>query len=128
MEICFICLKSGENFQLARNISFLHPDGTLLNPLEILLKIIAKDVNFSNVDQTASCCNACTLDLHNLAILERNLQKLKEEILLKLRTSVKTEDVIPTTKRNKVKPIRYNNESEEFVTEECDPTRFFINL
>ena len=58
MEICFICLKSGENFQLARNISFLHPDGTLLNPLEILLKIIAKDVNFSNVDQTASCCKS----------------------------------------------------------------------
>ena len=45
VTVCFICLKSGNNFELARNISFLHQDGTLLNPLDILLKLIANDVN-----------------------------------------------------------------------------------
>ena len=117
ISLCFICLKAGGEFERAHDITLMHHDGTLLNPLDILLKLVMNDVNISHIDELASCCDSCSVDLQNLAVIERNLQKLKEEILSKLRTSFKTEELLPV-KRNRAKTSRLTD--KEAFTENCD--------
>lgn len=117
ISLCFICLKAGGEFERAHDITLMHHDGTLLNPLDILLKLVINDVNISHIDELASCCDSCSVDLQNLAVIERNLQKLKEEILSKLRTSFKTEELLPA-KRNRAKTSGLSD--KEAFTENCD--------
>ena len=136
MEVgfCFICLKVGNHFERTREKTFLHEDGKLLNPLNTLLKLIADDINVSTVDENAKCCEGCSDDLLNLAILERNLHKLKEEILSKLKsTAVKTEDATPT-KLNLVEPSKtlkveeYVEAGDDYFAQESDSNTSVVEV
>ena len=129
VSLCFICLKVGNHFERTREKTFLHQDGKLLNPLDTLLKLIADDVNVSTLDENARCCEGCSDDLHNLAILERNLHKLKEEILSRLKSSAaKTEPDITPTKRNTVKPSKYVEGGDDYFSQEDDSNTSIVEV
>ena len=118
---CTICMAKGNFPTSIHNLSIKHEDGTIIQPMEVLLRITNLDLDTS---QTSKCCGNCLESLHRLAILDRTLTKVKEEILSKMKpilsqTKVKEDKIIKSCNVNQHK--RTTAKSKRYHSQQSDP-------
>lgn len=119
-DICCICNKKSNGLSLGK-LGIVHQDGTLLYPIETLAKL-ARDDYITKNNTEAPCCPDCAKDLQNLAILERDYQKLKSVILSRLKSLEKDQKpviIADNRKRKRTKTRKHDGESQD-ESEESD--------
>jgi hypothetical protein len=79
---CFMCLKVSEDGADIFELSVEHDDGSVIKPFDVILRIA--NVNIK-VAKNSKCCHDCVSSLNEFVIVERNLQRLRNDILEKLR-------------------------------------------